>query len=482
MSYVKYYTALSLLLHCTFVNGQQLISLEPAISLSKEIIQINIGTEVETGVDAYRITYSTTDVEGRLDTASGLLLIPQQLDKPLPLAIYQHGTVNSRADVPSELRGGWELGLALSAFGFITVAPDYHGLGTSRGIHPYVHADSEGLAAVDLLLAVQDFLGDLGATVTDQLFITGYSQGGHAAMAAHRLIQNQYSNQFAVTASAPMSGPYSLSGDMVEFTLGDREFEFPAYLAWTNLSFQRVYKDLYSELGEIFKEPYVESINQFAREEIDLGDLNAALRNLLMEESGSLSPRVMLRENILDIILSKEDHPINRAFEDNDVFNWAPEAPVRMMYCGMDEQVFFQNALTAEETMTALGASDVKAVLIDENGNHGSCIRPAALATIDFFLSFLDQTSFVHSPDNNLSQSVQIVPNPASTYIILDLPENFRPESLYIYNSVGQIIVNQTIKNYSHRFDVQNLKSGMYTLIISDGKSSAVKKLVVSKE
>lgn len=481
MSAIKYYLTFVLSLLHFAINGQKLVSQELVLSLSEPIIEFNIGTPVETGVDAYRILYTTTDIEGRLDTASGLLLIPQNTENPLPMAIYQHGTVNSRTDVPSELKGGWELGMALSAFGFITVAPDYQGLGTSRGIHPYIHADSEGLAAVDLLIAVQDFISELNISLTDQLFITGYSQGGHAAMAAHQLIQEKYGDQFTVTASAPMSGPYSLSQDMIEFTLGDREFEFPGYLAWINLSFQRAYQNLYDEIGDIFKERYVEVINEFANEDIDLGTLNATLRNLIVEESGGpVTPKLMLREEILDIILTKADHPINTAFAENDVIDWAPQAPVRMMYCGMDEQVFFQNALTAEQRMTDLGATDVEAVLIDETGNHGSCVRPASLATIEFFRSFLDQTSFTHSPDFSLSKSIRIYPNPVTDNINIEFPAGFQPNKVLLIDSMGKLMT-EVNSNSMNQFNVQHVLPGMYTLIMSDAQRTSVNKVLITK-
>jgi len=466
MSYLRY-TVLFILGSLSIGSTQELVSSDLSISLSKSIIELNLGAVVENGVDAYRITYTSTDVEGRLDTASGLLLIPQNVDNAMPQAIYQHGTVSSRDDVPSELGGGWELALALSAYGFVTVAPDFHGLGTSRGIHPYVHADSEALAAIDLLIAVQGFIKENDINISDQLFITGYSQGGHAAMAAHKAIQENYSDQFEVTASSPMSGPYNISGDMLDYTLGDTEFEFLSYLAWTTLSYQRVYRNLYdTDLNEIYKEQYVDPIQKFANEEIDLGQLNQLLRDLLSEESNLILPKLLLKEEILNIILSKADHPINDAFRDNDLHNWVPEAPVRMMYCGMDEQVFFKNAITAEETMRSLGASDVKAILIDENGTHGSCIRPAFTATVEFFKGFIDLTSLVF--DQELSSSISIYPNPALDILNVKLPDDYNPELVQLINVINQTVL--VVNDHNKPISTAGLKSGMYLLqTISQG-------------
>ncbi|MBO0155283.1 hypothetical protein J0688_25075, partial [Vibrio parahaemolyticus] len=46
---------------------------------------------------------------------------------------------------------------------------------------------------------------------SSHLFITGYSQGGHVAMATHKVIERDYAREFTVTASGPMSGPYNLA-------------------------------------------------------------------------------------------------------------------------------------------------------------------------------------------------------------------------------------------------------------------------------
>ena len=46
-------------------------------------------------------------------------------------------------------------------------------------------------------------------TTTDELFLLGYSEGGYATMALHRELQQFHSDEFTVTASAPMAGPWS---------------------------------------------------------------------------------------------------------------------------------------------------------------------------------------------------------------------------------------------------------------------------------
>ena len=45
----------------------------------------------------------------------------------------------------------------------------------------------------------------------------------------------------------------------------------------------------------------------------------------------------------------------------NDVHNWTPAMPLHMRYCTEDEEVWFQNAVSAFDWMSASGAPDVEA-------------------------------------------------------------------------------------------------------------------------
>ena len=41
-----------------------------------------------------------------------------------------------------------------------------------------------------------------------QLFLMGYSHGGHVTMALHRELEQYHANEITITASAPMAGAY----------------------------------------------------------------------------------------------------------------------------------------------------------------------------------------------------------------------------------------------------------------------------------
>src|SRR5206468_4376031 len=74
--------------------------------------------------------------------------------------------------------------------GFIYVAPDLLGFGDSTvPRHRYFHAATEASAAVDMLTASATVLSRLHVQRSDKLYVFGFSQGGHVALALHRQLQ-----------------------------------------------------------------------------------------------------------------------------------------------------------------------------------------------------------------------------------------------------------------------------------------------------
>jgi hypothetical protein len=63
-----------------------------------------------------------------------------------------------------------------------------------------------------MLRAARSFCASNNIGLNGQLFLAGYSQGGHTEMALHRELERYHTNEFAVTASAAMAGPYDMSG------------------------------------------------------------------------------------------------------------------------------------------------------------------------------------------------------------------------------------------------------------------------------
>lgn len=471
----RYFTLLILLAFSSSIYSQKLVDVQFQFSLTSEGVSSLIGgMNVAYGVDLYKVTYMTPDVNGNDHVASGLMCIPNDPSTAFPLACYQHGTVGGRDDVPSNLQGGFLLPLVFSSFGYVVCAADFIGLGDSPGVHPYVHADTEASAAIDMLRAARELDEDDtfdGLTLNDQVFITGYSQGGHAAMAAHREIETNLSSEFTVTASAPMSGPYSISESMVDFTLGDDEYGTVAYLAWLTLGYKVAYPELLEdfEIEDMFKPQYVADILEFRDENITLWELNDRMIDTLNVYVGATIPKEMLNQNILNSLLSDPTHPLSMALADNDVYDWTPTAPTTMYYCEGDDQVTFENAILAENVMKENGALEVTSIRLDNDMDlldHGGCVFPAATGALFFFGAYQELSTSVS--ELSFDEDVKIRNNDVVMYIDIPFERQEDQNILKIFDQTGRLMVSHAIAKGKSQIDIAQLHSGMYLVTLND--------------
>lgn len=438
---------------------------------------------IQYGAKYYSITYTTKSVQGAVDTASGLLSVPNNPSRIYPRLVYQHGTSGSKQDVPSinvVTDGEGIVGQLFAGLGFVAFLPDYLGLGNvSKGFHPYVHAESEAWAAMDMLRAGELFLQQNLVHTNEQLFVTGYSQGGHGAMALHRAIEQDPAQEFEVTAAAPMSGPYSISGTMRDLILTDAVYYYPAYIPNTALSYQTVYGNLFNDLIEVFKPTYATLIQQFYVGQINLSDLNEQLIATLTTIEGDSRPFRMLQPSIVQAIQSEPNHPINVALNANDTYdNWLPIAPFRLFYCMADDQVPYLNSLLARDSFMAAGVTNFAIADVLPTADHGACYVPAMTSTLIFFLGY-QQIGTVGAGSASALDWIKISPNPASEVVsISDLPSNGRFE---VVDFNGKVMRSGQLAAGSHSLNISEVPGGVY-LVRFFGKGEIwTEKLVVRR-
>ena len=95
---------------------------------------------------------------------------------------------------------------------------------------------------------------------TQQLFIAGYSQGGFVALATQRAIQQQYSNEFKVTAAAGLSGPYALAQFSDNVFSGSPNAGITVYLPLIATSAQRAGAAIYGTPQDLYESQYAAGI------------------------------------------------------------------------------------------------------------------------------------------------------------------------------------------------------------------------------
>ena len=185
----------------------------------------NLPVTFRYGFDSYKVTYCTNDAVlpgqtfAETTTVTGMVSVPRT-SGPLPTVAYVHGTSTSFYDAPSnpntfgdfnprgESFEGPPSTAVFAGNGFIYIAPDYLGLGDSTvPRHRYFHADTEASSAIDLLAAAQHVLADLKVRQNRKLFVFGFSQGGHSALALQRELERR---RVKVDATAVVGGVFDV--------------------------------------------------------------------------------------------------------------------------------------------------------------------------------------------------------------------------------------------------------------------------------
>jgi len=423
---------------------------------------------IEFAVDAYRVVYYTASATGdSLTLASGLMAVPQE-NCESPLFCYHHGTAYY-GNLVSDLELEWQVGVVTAANGYLAVLPDYLGYGATPPPHPhaYLHAESEASASVDLLRAARHWCQEQAVSLNGQLFLAGYSQGGHAAMATHRAIETLHSQEFTVTASAPGSGPYDLSGLTREALLAPAP-SISFYLAFTMFSYQYVYGDLWDDPSEAFVAPFDQLLPQFF-------DRTTPPVAVPFPDTA----RNMLQPTYLAAVQQDSLHPANLALKANDLYDWIPQAPINMYYCEADEVVPYQNALLAENTFQQNGATNVRASSSGQNLGHEACAVPTFLGTKLWLDSFREACTQVSRSTQGPGSEIVILPNPSSGSFILKGKPHApgAPFRVTLSDLQGRAVRRWTEPQRTYR--VGALSRGIYLITVEENETRWQGKLVI---
>ena len=260
-----------------------------------------------------KVNYPTVGAAGERTNATAALMLPSgdsadcQGDRPILL--YAHGTTTdkgydfSQVANPQNPAAGEATLIAanFAAQGYIVVAPNYAGYDESDlDYHPYLVAEQQATDMADALdsartiIARQQRANDPDYTNLDdsgKLFISGYSQGGHVAMATARMFEK---NDEPVTAIAPLSGPYALAAFGDAIFSGNVNIGASRFAPLLASGLQNAYGNVYNSTADIFTANYA---NTQLPSLLSFGELVAANKlpdNALFEKDPENNPTLDL--------------------------------------------------------------------------------------------------------------------------------------------------------------------------------------------
>lgn len=323
-------------------------------------------SQIQYDATYYKMVYKTT-YKGQLIQVSGLLGVPLNTTKTPALLSAQHGTTFKQSESPSNFPStftGFEL---FASAGFVTVIPDFIGLGVSGNVpQPYYDKAASAGAVVDMIKAAKYYLQQQNIAVNKNLFLLGYSEGGYVTMAAQQEIETNAQHGLTLTAAAEGAGGYDLNG-MLNGVAAVQSYATPSYLALILYGYNNAY-GWNRPMSDFFQAPYAARIP---------GLLDGTKDRTTIEGQLTTSPLALFTPAFYAALGTAGGEPVLRQkLTDNSFGGWAPRSPTRLYHGTADESVFYQTSVSTLASFKAVDATNSVTLMPIQGGTHESSIIP----------------------------------------------------------------------------------------------------------
>jgi len=333
-------------------------------------------------IEVYSITYNTT-FKGESKVASGLVCVPN-IPGTYPMMSFQNGTNTLHSAAPSVDPNSdlFTLLSYMSSTGFIITIPDYLGFGASDDMfHPYLDKESTVQSVIDMMRAAKELITEIdGVELNNDLYITGYSQGGWSTMQLQKAIETSYSSEFNLKASACGGGPYNLVA-ITDNVLSETTYPMPYFLAYIMNSYSNLETDI--PIDSVFNEPYAERIPNLFDGSLDGSQINAQLTTVVAD---LFTPNYIENWNKTGIFES-----LYSMLESNSISGYNTQIPTMLIHGSADTFVppFTSQNIYNEFIAAGVSTSLVQHVVLD-GLDHTEAVVPAELQAIIWFLQLKD--------------------------------------------------------------------------------------------
>ncbi|UCE31216.1 MAG: hypothetical protein JSW68_14495 [Burkholderiales bacterium] len=327
------------------------------------LLEVLIGTPV-CDVELLRVRHTTTGPAGEPTTASAALLLPRQPEggsdcpsSTRALVAWSRATEFRREATLADPQASETLALAsvFAAQGYAAVATDDLGLAASDlPYHPYLSARGASTVLIDAIRIARGAL-EARQRDTERLFVAGYSQGGHGAMATARELERNWSQQLPLLGTAAMTGPFALE-DLLLSLSRSSERGATAALTYVLNGWQNVRGDLWSVPSDAFREPWADGIETL------LPTTGLSEGALYAQGLLPLAVEDLLTESFLLQFETDPEAPARVAARQDSFYGtrvadpWIPQRPLFLCGGSADPVVPFWNAQLAFDTVRMAGA------------------------------------------------------------------------------------------------------------------------------
>jgi len=322
----------------------------------------------EHGITLHRLSYWTSSPDDECVQASALVALPRRRRRLRGIVSWQHGTELLRTSAPStkHVLHGLLPAAVFAGHGYLLIAPDYLGYGVSDRAHDYHLADNMATVVRDCICAVTTEFVEGASAMPSDLVLAGFSEGGHATLAAHRLLETAPITGLTLRASAAVAAAGDLAGAGIAGALTGGSRYCSLYIAWLATTYARHYRE---PLGSVLVPASAEVAGSLFDGTHDGDQTVAALPR---------QPRELLHPDFLAAYDGNRDHWFLDRLRENGLLDWAPRSPVRVYYGSNDADVTPIQAELLQEHHRARGG-DTTAVFVGDVDHDETILLAAPL-------------------------------------------------------------------------------------------------------
>ena len=323
--------------------------------------------EALNAVKLYRITYPSVVPEdnNRPITATGLIAIPETGVSTLRVVSYQHGTVFSNMEVPSNPEKSMETRLMIAQFagqGYMVIAADYFGKGqlVSTETDSYLVKASTQQACLDMLHAAEAVCADLKIGM-GELFLSGWSQGAWNTLTFLNKLESLNKRVKATAAASTPTDFYALINRWIHAPAAVDAPYLPGLMALQLNAYEHYYK-LPGLADSAIKPEYRKASRDLYLNRIDFDTFYA--------DTGKVSKLSdFLQQDVIDTS-SIGTTRYWQIVQENQSYRWRSITPLRIYYGDVDEVIPEYISKLPVDYQQLMGGAEVTAIPSGKYADH----------------------------------------------------------------------------------------------------------------
>lgn len=359
---------------CGTVTKDDVIAMMKLKFSEGEKLPEKLHEQLKYDVEYYNVNYWTQyGLEGSdvrtpdMVMAKALLLVPKLPEgEKHKLAVYFHGTVMPSQELfgvfglgtPSDFDGSYEsadqdlrhCGLPLASAGYCVILPEYTGYSyTAAKDHPFVYYPELVMSAGDAVIASTRALRNpeygIEIEVPNEIYVTGWSQGGGMALYYQKYIESQNTlGGLKIKATSALAGPYDVKKFIMDvFSKPDTPILMMALYGWAAYAINMFCPDLQRPMDQIFRPSIYDQTDAF----------------LLFGNT----PADTFQEFFIQHVADGTDKDFLHALEEDSTHEgWSPRAPIFLHHAYLDGVVPFLNSQSAYDGLKKTSRSSVELI------------------------------------------------------------------------------------------------------------------------